>query len=98
MKRSKQEAIAKLEEEAFERVWYLRHNTNNVEIKETANRIKRKYNIQENQIGDFYIGYWHAILGFSRALLDNDISAEDMITAISDYENENGHEYGLWDS
>lgn len=95
MKRSKQEAIAKLEEEAFERVWCLRNNPNNPKIAEIANRIKQKYNIKESELyDDFYTGYWNAILGFSRALLDNEISAEDMIVAIS----KRNSYYELWDS
>ena len=99
MKRVKQEAIAKLEEGAFERVWLLRHNPKNPKIAETAKKVKNKYNIKESQLyDDFYTGYWNAILGFSRALLDNEISAEDMITVISDYDNPYGHDFGLWDS
>ena len=100
MKRVKQEAIAKLEEAAFERVWLLRHKPNiNPKIDEIADRAKKQYNIKKSQIcNDFYRGYWYGILGFSRALLNNEISAEDMITAISDYDNPYGHELALWDS
>jgi len=82
----KLEELNKLEDEAFDKIWYIRNfnldkkldNKEKKIVLDNIKRIKSKYKIDNSKINDFYYGYWSGILGLIRYLKSNMFDHKDL--------------------